>query len=74
MKKIIHNQVLEESAYFCDVHPNKQCYSRIETISWYGSNYDMMKIELHLCDECLEEFYKHMKVKYNVEPKEVDLL
>lgn len=65
---------MEEAAYFCDVHPDKECYSRIESVSWYGSKFDMMKLELNLCDECLTEFYEYMKEKYKVEPKEFDLL
>ena len=74
MKKIITERVREDSKYFCDVHPNRECFSGVNTTSWYGSEFDLMGAEFHLCDECLKEFYAHLKQKYNVEPKELSLL
>ena len=73
MKVVTQKQMLEESTYFCDVHPDRECYSRVESISWYGSGFDMMKTEFHLCDECMTEFYAYTKQKYNAEPKEIEL-
>lgn len=64
---------IENIAYYCDVHPDRECFSQIETNSWYGSEFDMQHAELHLCDECLKEFYAHLKSKYNIDPKEIVL-
>lgn len=74
MKKLIRETVLEEVEYYCDIHPNKKCYSKIEAVSWYGSTFDMMQLEVHLCDECLAEFYIHMEQKYKKKPEEMSLL
>jgi hypothetical protein len=74
MKKIIREQILEEYKYYCDVHPERECFSKIESVSWYGSTFDMMVIEVHLCDECLAEFYTHMEQKYKKTPEEMPLL
>ena len=60
MKKIIVEKALEEAQYFCDKHPDKECFSELKTASWYGSNHDMTGIEIHLCDECLEEMYSYL--------------
>lgn len=73
MKKVLQKGVMEDARYFCDTHPDRECFSEIECISWYGSKYDMMHLQLHLCDECLEKFYSEIKEKFNVEPKEIEL-
>ena len=71
MKRVIKEQVLEDAKYFCDKHPDRECFSEIKTASWYGSNFDMLGLEFHLCDECLEELYKEFKEKYNITPKDI---
>ena len=73
MKQVIQKEVLEDAKYFCDAHPDRECFSQLESISWYGSRFDMMRLQLNLCDECLEKFYTEMKAKFNVEPKEIEL-
>jgi hypothetical protein len=73
MKKIIQESVREESKYFCDKHPDRECYSEIRTISWYGSLFDMMGLEIHLCDECLENMYKVLESEFSVKPKELEI-
>jgi len=73
MKKVIKEKILEESNYYCDIHPDRECFSQVESVSWYGSKFDLMKAEFHLCDECLTEFYNHIKQKYNAEPQEISL-
>lgn len=65
--------IIEEAEYYCDKHPERRCYSRLETLSWYGSDYDLMSAEVHLCDECLKEMYSLIKEKFGVEPKELDI-
>jgi hypothetical protein len=71
MKKEI---VAAETKYFCDVHPDRECFSQVESVSWYGSTkFDMMQMELHLCDDCMVEFYTYMEQKYRVKPKDVIL-
>ena len=71
MKKILKHKVMEECEYYCDKHPDRECYSELKTLSWYGSQHDMTSIELHLCDECLEETFKYLKEKFNIEPKDI---
>lgn len=73
MKKVLKEQVMEDAKYFCDVHPDRECFTELQTSSWYGSEFDMMQVKLHLCDECLTELYAHLKAKYGVEPKDIDL-
>jgi hypothetical protein len=73
MKKIISEFHPEEAKFYCDNHPDRECFSRIECMSWYGSKYDLNQIEIHLCDECLEQFYKYVKETYKTEPKEIEI-
>ena len=73
MKKVLTEKVLEEASYFCDKHPDRECFSELKTASWYGSNFDMTGIEIHLCDECLGEFYKHCWETYSVKPHDIDI-
>ena len=65
MKKITRRKVREEAKYFCDKHPDRECYSKLETCSWYGSGYDLMGVEIHLCDECLEKMFKYLEKKFS---------
>lgn len=71
MKKVIVKPVREEAKYFCDRHPRRECYSELKTMSWYGSKFDMLSAEIHLCDECLEELYRDLKLKFKVEIKDI---
>lgn len=71
MKKIVTEGVLEEASYFCDKHPERECFSELKTASWYGSSFDMTGAEVHLCDECLEEFYSLLQQKYGIKPKDI---
>jgi len=71
MKKILTHEVLEEAKYFCDNHPSKECYSEITSASWYGSEYDMTGIEIHLCDDCLKDFYKFLEQKFELHPTKI---
>lgn len=73
MKKIIVQKALEEAEYYCDKHPDRECFSELKTASWYGSNFDMTGIEIHLCDECLAEMYKLFEEKFNVKPHDIDI-
>ena len=73
MKKVLKEKVLEEATYFCDKHPDRECFSELKTASWYGSTHDMTGIEIHLCDECLDDFYKHCWATYAITPKDIDI-
>lgn len=70
MKKIIVQPVREEAQFFCDKHPERECYSELKTMSWYGSEFDNMVIEIHLCDECLKQLYAEIKENFGIEPKD----
>jgi hypothetical protein len=71
MKRIITPGVREKVEYYCDRHPDRESFAEVKTSCWYGSQFDLLNLEMHLCDECMKEFYDHVKEKYGVEPKEV---
>lgn len=73
MKVIIKENVKEESKYFCDKHPNRECHSEIRTLSWYGSKFDMTGMEIHLCDECLEHIYNLLSKEFSMKPVEIEI-
>jgi hypothetical protein len=65
MKIVITPYQREEADYFCDKHPDRQCYSELKLYSWYGSKFDFTGIIIHLCDECVEEIKNFLMEKYN---------
>ena len=73
MKRITQESVIEEAKYFCDKHPDRECFSELKAASWYGSKFDMMGIEIHLCDECLTDFYTECWAKYIMKPKDIEI-
>ena len=73
MKKVITEKVLEEIQYFCDKHPDRECFSELKTASWYGSKFDMNGLEIHFCVECLDDFYMECLQKYKIAPKNLDI-
>jgi len=73
MKKILQERVIEEAQYFCDKHPDRECFSEIKTMSWYGSQFDLMTVELHLCDECLKNVYSILEKEFGATPKEIEM-
>lgn len=73
MKKIITKRVDEESKYFCDKHPDRECYTKVMTQCWYGSEFDLLNIKMNLCDECMGKFYKMVKENFGVEPQEEEI-
>lgn len=73
MKKVITQGVREDAQYFCDKHPDRECYSDLKTASWYGSTHDMTGIEIHLCDMCLFDMYKYLKKEFNIDPKDIEI-
>lgn len=73
MKKIIVQKALEEAQYFCDKHPERECFTELKTASWYGSKFDLTGIEVHLCDECLEEMLTLLELKFGVKPKDIEI-
>lgn len=73
MKKILVESVIEECEYFCDKHPDKEAFSQLNITSWYGSEYDLMGVEVHLCDECVKKMYEYINNEYNLTPKDIEL-
>lgn len=71
MKKVIKKYQQEEAEFFCDKHPDRECYSELQLISWYGSTFDMNQIKAHLCDECVKEMYDYLKKEFKVKPEEI---
>jgi len=74
MKKVIVERVREDAKYFCDKHPDRECYTSVRTSCWYGSEFDMLNLNANLCDECMTEFYQIMKDKFNVKPTEEEIV
>ena len=70
MKKVIVEPVREEAKFFCDKHPDREAYTEMRTICWYGSQFDLMHVKVNMCDECMEAFYKYVKEQFGVEPYE----
>lgn len=73
MKKVITQGVMEEAQFFCDRHPDRECFSELKTASWYGSTHDLTGTEVHLCDECLGELYALLEQKFGVKPKDIEI-
>ena len=73
MKIILKEKALEEAQYFCDKHPDRECYTELRIMGWYGSKFDMMMGEVHLCDECMEEIIEMIEEKFKVKPKEIEI-
>lgn len=70
MKKVNIPAQREEAQYFCDKHPDRECYNQVNTKCWYGSEFDMLNLEMHLCDECMLKFYAWVKETFGVEPQD----
>ena len=72
MKKVIVERVREDAKFYCDKHPDRECYTTVRTSCWYGSQFDMFNLKMNLCDECMKEFYDMVKEKFGVEPVDDD--
>lgn len=70
MKKVLVEKVREEAKYFCDKHPDREAYAQLNTMCWYGSTFDLLNVEVHMCDECVGDLYKHIKENFGVDPIE----
>jgi len=73
VKKVITEAIIEEAKFYCDLHKDRECFSELTISSWCGSKYDMMGIELHLCDECLNIIYDNLYKTFLIKPKEIEL-
>ena len=71
MKKEVFDGALSETKFYCDKHPDRECFSEVKSASWYGSEFDMTGIELHLCDSCLFDLYKQFQRDFKVSPKDI---
>ena len=70
MKTVIVERVREEAKFFCDKHKDREAFTEVRTMCWYGSKFDLMNVTVNLCDECMEEFYADIKQKFGVSPVE----
>lgn len=76
MKKIINPYVPyvpEEVEYYCDKHPTVKCFSQLTLTSWYGSQYDLTGITVHLCDECVKDIQTLLKTSYKAKIYDIQL-
>jgi hypothetical protein len=73
MKQIIQEYQPEDAKFFCDKHSDRECFSELQLISWYGSVFDLNILKVHLCDECVKEMYDYLKKEFKSEPKELEL-
>jgi hypothetical protein len=70
MKKIDIPLQKEIARYFCDKHPDRECFTEINTMCWYGSKFDMTNLKMNLCDECMSKFYNMVDETFGVKPKD----
>ncbi len=68
MKKILVHPVREEAKYFCDKHPDREAFTEVVSMCWYGSKFDLQHIRMNLCDECMDRLYTFVKENFGVEP------
>lgn len=68
MKKVLVEHIKEEVKYFCDKHPEKEAHASIVGMHWYGSQFDGMTLEIHLCNECMESFHINVKNTFGIVP------
>jgi hypothetical protein len=73
MKKVIVEKVREQAKYFCDKHPDRECYTEVRSSCWYGSQFDLLNIKVNMCDECLAAFYAYIKENFRIEPIEDEM-
>jgi hypothetical protein len=73
MKRVTTPFQREDATYFCDKHPDRECATQLELISWYGSIYDMTKVEAHLCDECVKEMRQLLEKEFKVKPEDINI-
>jgi len=73
MKKVIKQKSLEEAQYFCDKHPERECFTELKAFGWYGSKYDMSCAEVHLCDECMRRMFKLIEEEFGIKPEEIEI-
>lgn len=72
MKKILVAPVRGEAKYYCDKHPDRECSSEVRTMCWYGSQFDLLNLNMNLCDECMDKFYALVKENFGMEPIECE--
>lgn len=68
MKRIIKKYQPEDAKFFCDKHSHRECFSKLEINSWYGSVFDLDRVEVHLCDVCVKEMYELLKKDFGSVP------
>lgn len=73
MKQITKERQAEEAKFFCDNHPDKECFSELRINSWYGSKYDLNYLVMHLCDDCLQVVYEQFENDYHIKPTEIPI-
>lgn len=73
MKVVTQKYQSEDAKYYCDKHPERECYSELQLSSWYGSCFDMNLVKVHLCDTCVQDIYAFLKKEFKAEPKEIEL-
>lgn len=71
MKKVTTQYQPEDATFFCDKHPDRECFSELQLVSWYGSDFDMNIVKAHLCDVCVKEMYDYLKREFKTTPKEI---
>lgn len=64
MKVVTTPAVREESKFFCDKHPDTECFTEVHMLSWYGSDFDTDKLTYHLCDVCVKQLRDYMLAQF----------
>lgn len=70
MKRVITPAVREEAQYYCD-SCGVECFLELVMSAWYGSEFDLTKGTLHLCDDCWRKvkglLKNHLKLNFKME-------
>lgn len=68
MKKTIKDPTgsITGAEFYCDSpkHKNVRAFGQVAVHFWYGSEFDMNKSGVHICDECSKEVLTFLKEKF----------
>lgn len=73
MKHVTTPSVREEADYYCD-SCGKMCYLELVMTAWYGSECDLTKGTVHLCDDCWKKVKGLLKDNLKLDFKIEDII
>jgi hypothetical protein len=70
MKVTLRESQAEVYKLFCDKHPEIECFNEVNTSSWYGSAFDLLGTQVHLCDDCMYKLRNFLELEFNAKFQE----